>query len=608
MIQTQSDILGALGEEPTLARSLAVASKLDLAPGAFGTHVRFAVLRNITLEPGLSAALKIEAARAGLSAYVFLGDFDNAQGDVYDSGGPLYASQPDIIIFSLRLHVLAPRLVNEFTSLSSAQVNDLVETTIERVASLTAAARQRSPAIILLHNFELPPAPVYGILDPQMIRGQHSIIGTLNTELAARVKAIRGAYIIDVDRLIARIGCDRAIDNRYWHIARAPYTFTLQQRLASQYVRFARALKGKSKKCLVLDCDNTLWGGVIGEDGLGGIKLGETYPGSAYVDFHAAVLDLYHRGILLALNTKNNWHDALEVLENHPSSLLRPDHFVAKRINWGDKASNLREIAAELNLGLDSLVFVDDNPFECQYVRQALPDVTVVELPDDPTRYAMLLRDLPYFDTLSLSDEDRRRSEMYQSEAHRAVLKQTSGSMEEYLASLEMVLAIASVDRFTIPRIAQLTQKTNQFNLTTRRYSEEDVQRLANDPAWRTYYAELSDKCGSAGIIAAAFVQDTARESRIDTFLMSCRVIGRGIEQALMAKIAADSARRGSDLLIGEYIPTPKNEQVREFFAKLGFDRERDSPDVRWKLDLVDQSLQAPPWFREVRSEGVQHV
>jgi FkbH-like protein len=358
----------------------------------------------------------------------------------------------------------------------------------------------------------------------------------------------------------------------------------------------------------VLDCDNTLWGGVVGEDGIAGIKLGASAPGSGFVEFQAAILDLYHRGILLAINSKNNEADVLEVLEHHPQSLLRPRHFAAMRVNWNDKATNLREIAAQLNIGLDALVFADDNPVECRLVRERVPEVVTIELPSDPSRYARLLRDLPYFDTLTLSDEDKRRTEMYRAEAQRSQLQASSGSMDEFLASLEMVLTLRAGDPFTTPRIAQLTQKTNQFNLTTRRYTEAEIEAAIADPRRTVVCAELTDTFDRSGIIAVAITHDEGDsgegETIIDTLLMSCRVIARGVEHALIAHVASEARARGRRVLVGEFLPTAKNGQVAGLYERFGF-RERPGSQGRWwTLDLEGEIPAPPAWFKAIVFEG----
>jgi FkbH-like protein len=593
-------ILNELGENPTMAKMLSAASKLDRIVDERPT-IRFSVLRNITVEPGLPAAIKVLAAKNGLRAVVELGDFDTAQQEVLDSSSALYARQPDIIIIVLRLQTIAPRLVLDFAALRADEIERLTDAALARITGLIDGIRARSTATILVHNFEMPMNPAFGILDAQLAHGQSQTIRSLNAEIARFAARSNACFVVDVDRLLSVAGYEASLDDRYWHIGRAPYSFHFLECLAGEYVKFAAALKGKTKKCLVLDCDNTLWGGVVGEEGPSGIKLGSTYPGSAFVEFQAAILDLYNRGTLLAINSKNNHADVLAVLESHPDSLLRPDHFVNLKINWDDKVTNLRAIAAELNIGLDSLVFVDDNAFECQYVREQLPEVTVIELPSDVTRYARLLRSLGGFDALAISDEDRRRSEMYRSEARRFELKSSAGTMDDYLASLEMVLTIARGSTFSIPRIAQLTQKTNQFNLTTRRYSEGDIAQMVADSSWRVYYAELEDKFDKAGIIAVALVHDEGGVARIDTYLMSCRVIGRGVEQALLAQIAHDSAEMGIRSIVGEFLPTAKNQLVSKFYESASFIERAGSDRQWWELSIQGNPLCAPTWFREIR-------
>lgn len=602
MSSVRDEILDWAGSNPTIARTLSAASKLDRleddVPG-----VRFAIVRNITLEPGLPAAIKLSAARAGIKAAVELGNFDALQEEVFGERSFLYAGSPDVIVLALHLQVLAPRLVLGFSSLSPQEVDKLTGATVARVLSLVKAIRERSSALILVHNFSLPIGSAAGILEGQSPQSQRNTIRRLNLELTQHVAAVKASYVVDVDYQLSLGGYEASFDDRYWHIGRAPYSFAFIQRLADEYVKYACALTGRSKKCLVLDCDNTLWGGVIGEEGINGIALGETSPGSAYLEFQATILDLAKRGVLLAINSKNNLDDALGVLQSHPNCLLRPEHFVAMKINWREKALNLRDIARELNIGLDSLVFVDDSAFECQRIREELPEVTVVQLPEDPSRYARTLRTLGLFDTLTVSDEDRRRTAMYRSEQHRAELAASLSSMDEYLKSLEMVLTIALATPFSIPRIAQLTQKTNQFNLTTRRYSEGDIERMAAGSEFHVYCAELQDRFDKAGIIAVAIVRDEGARAVVDTFLMSCRVIGRGVEQAVLEHVARDARQRGRSTLAGEYLATAKNGLVKEFFPANGFapaaDQEKGS---WWEFDLSASLPQRPDWFKAVEA------
>jgi FkbH-like protein len=599
------DILSWLDDAPTTARYITASSKLDSLPATDLTaNVRIALLSNITLDP-MIPALKVECYRVGIKPAVYVGPFDGVQQVAFDSRSALFQFAPDIIVLALRLHTLTSDLMMRFGQLTVPEIDDLVSSTLSRVVALTQAIRERSSATIIFNNFELAYYPTYGILDPQWRYGQQNAIRSLNSQLPERLAELGGVYVVDLEHLLATVGYDNGLDDRYWHIGRAPYAQLLLKRLAAEYAAFSAVLKGRSRKCLVLDCDNTLWGGVVGEDGVNGIRLGTTHPGSAFRDFHAAILDLYHRGILLALNSKNNEADAMAVFKEHPESLLKPEHFVAKRINWQDKATNLTEIAKELNIGLDSLVFIDDNPAECELIRQKLPSVLVVQLPPDPPRFRSILQNMRCFDTLTLNDEDRRRSAMYRMDAERAQIKQQSGSLEDYLRSLDMVLTLGTADTSTIPRIAQLTQKTNQFNVTTRRYSEEDVRRFAEDPSFEVYWARLSDKFDDNGVIGAAIINFRADHCRIDTLLMSCRVIGRGVEQGIIARLARESASKGCKYILGEFIPTAKNSLVANLFADQGFSRiDGNAGSELWRLSLDGTLPVTPDWFHDENKES----
>jgi len=598
-MESRKQILDWLESSPSSTRYIAAARKLDEIVGETLPEIRIAILRNIVIEP-IAPYLNVHCSRFGMHLNLQLGKYDNLQEDVFQAGSPLFGFNPDIVVLALRLQLLEPKLVLGYTSLTAAKAEELSVTVLERVQDLVRAIRKRSAAMILVHNFELPTWPAYGILDAKGSHGQRNAVARLNQGLAERLQSVTSAFVIDLDGALSRLGYDRAIDDRYWHVGRAPFRPLLLEQLSREYARFGAALKGMNKKCLVLDCDNTLWGGTIGEDGINGIQLGADHPGSAYLEFQYAILDLYNRGILLALNSKNNEADVLDVLERHPASLLKPAHFVAKKINWNDKATNLCEIASELRIGTDSLVFLDDNPVECVYVRRALPEVEVIQLPPDPTSYRRLLQSLDWFETLALTEEDKKRSGMYQQEVQRQRLRQENICIEDYLRSLEMSVRIAVADDFSIPRIAQLTQKTNQFNVTTRRYSEQDVRLMKDDPMTDVLFASVQDRFSDNGIIAVAIVRYENALARIDTFLMSCRVIGRGIEQTLLAKVLQAARDRHCRSVHGEYIATAKNELAENLFAQNGFTSLEHPERSLWIRDLSLPLLQKPDWFREV--------
>jgi FkbH-like protein len=352
------------------------------------------------------------------------------------------------------------------------------------------------------------------------------------------------------------------------------------------------------RKCIVLDLDNSLWGGVVGEDGLEGLRLGQEGIGRAYVEFQMELLNLYRKGILLAVCSKNNPEDALAVIRRHPDMQLREENFAAIRINWEDKAANVRALAEELNIGLDSLVFIDDSPVERSRIRQAAPEVLVPDWPADPAEYKMALLRLSasHFYKLAITAEDTRRGDVYKAQAERRKLAESASSLEDFYRSLQMRAKIGLADSFTIPRIAQLSQKTNQFNLTTRRYTEAEITTLSHDPDSAIWWLNLTDQFGPNGIVGVLILRRQSPDTwLIDTFLLSCRVMGRTVEDAFLAVVAREL---GDVTLIGEFRPTSKNHPVRELYPRLGFRLLRQANDADfWELKLAATPLHLPPWF-----------
>jgi FkbH-like protein len=366
--------------------------------------------------------------------------------------------------------------------------------------------------------------------------------------------------------------------------------------LAEHYCRLLRAFVGLRKKCIVLDLDNTLWGGILGEDGSDHLQLSDDGPGKAFHDMQRILLDYYETGTLLAICSKNDELLALSAIREHPGMLLRPNHFAAMRINWQSKADNLRQIAAELNLGLDSFVFLDDSELERAEVRRLVPAVTTPELPADPSDYPAFVAQLPYFDALSTTEDDRHRSQMYVEDRERRTLAQTSDSLEDFLLGLNIQVVVRRSDRQLVPRLAQLSQRTNQFNLTTRRYTESDLMALLENQNWRLYGVLASDRIGDSGISGAAFVQvdPAAATARLDTFLVSCRVLGRGIESAFLAGVCSNLQASGLATLLAEYLPSEKNGVAREFLPNHGF----QFTELGWRRPLDNGQTGCPAWIQ----------
>ncbi len=557
--------------------------------------LKVVILRNFTIDP-LIPVLKGEIASAGFYPVIHLGGYDTIAQEVFDSESAQYMAKPDLVFVSQWLEVLAPALATRFPSLSFSQVNDEIDRVLNMTSQFITALRQHTNVPIVINNFILPCHPALGILDVQSEQHQTHTILRLNLELLRCLKNYRDVYLIDYMSLMAQIGSKQGVDERYWQIGRAPVGRNALIPLGQEYGKFIRALYGKARKCLVLDCDNVLWGGILGEDGLNNIKLGTAFPGSGYQSFQREVLNLHDRGVILALCSKNNEPDVLEVLQKHPDMLLRENSLSAWQINWDDKASNIMRIAQELNIGLDSIVFVDDSQFECDLVRERLPQVAVVQLSSDPLTFSASLNAKAYFDTLVFSEEDKNRNQMYRDQRIRKkLINLSAGSIEEYLNNLEMEALIGLVDDTSIARVAQLTQRTNQFNLTTRRYSEGDI-RLMQSSGADIFYLKLRDRISDMGLVGVAIVKYSGQQAEIDTFLLSCRVLGRKVEEAFLGHIL-DYAKtyRNCRSVLGYYYATKKNQQVADFYDRMGF-RLAAKTDAKcdWEFALEEKNFISP--------------
>ena len=565
--------------------------------------LKIAFLRNITIDP-IVPYIKFLCYEENLRASIYMGDYDNVMQDVIDANSTMYRYSPDVIIICLKMETLAEKLAASFCNMTLEDINEESNKVIGFVDKVLSEIRRNTEAVILLHSFETPVYPSFGILDYQDRFKQVNTFRRINSDLLDVIAKYDSTYVVDIDLLKSTIGYRSFTDNRYWHIGRSPYTREAYKIIAQEYMKFIRALKGKNRKCLVLDCDNTLWGGIVGEDGINKINIGKTYPGSAYREFQQAILNLHNRGIMLAICSKNNDTDVMEVLGNHPDMILRKEHFVSMKINWNDKVTNLKEIASELNIGSDSLVLIDDSDFEINMVRKMLPEVTAIKLPNDPSSYRDLLNSCGLFDTLTFSEEDQKRTEMYKAEIGRRKAKREfqAATLEDYYKYLEMEVSIQSVDEFTIPRISQLTQRTNQFNLTTKRYSESEIRQLSESNDSNVRYLSLKDRFGDSGIVGVTVLKYLGKESLIDTFLLSCRIIGRGVEDILLKDCVDMAVRQACDRIVGLYIPTKKNGQVEQFYANHGFSCiENNSSRAKYSFSLKESFPDFPVYFKSIQ-------
>jgi FkbH-like protein len=583
------------GDNTNSAASFLVSRYERLRPKLNLLPYRLSILRSFTVEPMLPL-LRAAAFLAGLDLTVHLSDFNAHVQEIIDPASALHRFSPGAAILAVQTRDVAPDLWRDFSCLTAEQVQEAIDRVTGEFRAWMQAFRQHNQAHLIVHNLEQPEVPNRGALDGQSSASQSEAIGQINRELRS-IAAETGAYVLDYDALVSRHGRQAWHDERKWLTVRLPIAASHLHHMVEEWMRFLHPLAMKIAKALVVDLDNTLWGGVIGEDGMAGIQLGPEYPGAAYQEMQRALLDLHHRGILLAVCSKNNHDDAMEAIERHPGMLLKSSHFAAIRINWADKAQNLREIAAELKIGVDALAFLDDNPIECQLVRAELPDVFVIDMPREPMELARAVRVCPVFERLSISAEDQQRGAYYQSQREREQAEQSISSREDFYRSLQQEAEISPLTTATLARVAQLTNKTNQFNLTTRRYNEQQITAMVANPGWNCFSIRVKDRFGDNGLVGVAIMHTQDAICEIDTFLLSCRVIGRTVETAFLSFLAHRAQAQGARQVQGWFLPTGKNAPARDFYSSHGFTVvKRNGEATLWRLDLSHEVPQCPQW------------
>jgi FkbH-like protein len=463
------------------------------------------------------------------------------------------------------------------------------------------------PATLLIANFPLPSQPAFGIADLNAEYGETEFHLDLNLDLLRRFKGLPRVQVFDAERLASRFGKERLVDRRMYYLAKMEWSPAFLGCVAGELVRHARAAQGRTRKCLVLDLDNTLWGGVVGEDGPAGVKIGPGDPeGEAFLDLQHRLKALQAQGVLLAVCSKNNPGDVHELFESRPEMPLKLSDFAAVEVSWEPKHEGLKKIAAALNLGTDSLVFMDDNPAETSLIAQMLPEVKTVLLPPDPAEYAAFVERLTDFERTAVLEEDARKTSQYRENRQRQELQAAAGDLATYLASLRTELAIGRARRDDLPRVHQLFTKTNQFNLTTQRYTPAEVERFIGSPICELWVARARDRFGELGTIGAILLKRDGRVVYVDSFLMSCRAMGRGIETALMNHLKHRLLDEPGHLeLRGRYLPTAKNKPVETFYEDQGFRllEHRESGEKLYILRRPEARLKPCDWIEAVRDE-----
>ncbi len=571
--ENSKDVHGAIKSASLLRRRHSLKKELLAQPNLMET--RIAILGGSTTVE-LKNMLELFLLSYGIQPSFFESAYGRFREDVLLENPELLNFKPDIVL----IHTTW-RNVSEFPDLMETEekVSERVRREMKNFTSLWEKIQSSFDAMIIQNNFDLPSLRPRGNLDSFASYGQINFLMQLNAEFAAYARHHSRFSINDILYLSAKEGLDKWYGSTYWYNFRMAVSPDATVALAKNVAGIIKSTCGKSKKCLVIDLDNTVWGGVIGDDGMEGLLLGRDHPaGEMFQDFQRYLKELRRRGVILAICSKNDNDTAKEGF-SHPDSVLKLEDFSAFRANWNPKPANIREIAAELNIGLDSVVFLDDNPAERALVAEQLPEVATPDVGSDVSRFAEILESEHYFEVIDIVPDDLNRSTYYTRNLQRERERKNFGDYGEFLASLSMSAEIASFSAVYLERITQLINKTNQFNLTTKRYTRAEIERIARDPSYVTLYGRLADRFGDNGLVSVVIGRSSGAALELDVWLMSCRVLNREMELVMFDALVEQCQARGIRKIVGIYVPSKKNGIVADHYRKLGFVEGQVAPD-----------------------------
>lgn len=561
-------------------------------------NIKIAILASSTIQ-GLKEVLFVKCYELGILPDISVGGYNQYNQEIIDEKSWLYDFKPELVILSIDTKAILGDTFFTYYQLTDQEREDLLDQIVQQCNALTHKITEKLNCKVIFHNLQVPSYSPLGILDNKQKLGFVEFVKTINLKAAELFKQDSKVFVFDYDGFCSKWGKKHILNYKMYYLGDIQIDFPYLSRLCQEYMAYIKPAVSLTKKCIVLDLDNTLWGGVIGEDGMEGIKLGPTPEGRPFVEFQKYLLSLYNRGVILAINSKNNEEDVTKVLREHPYMVLRENHFASIKANWNDKISNMKEIAEDLEIGLDSFVFFDDDPFNREVVKGSLPEVLTMDVPKDPSLYLEALMELNDFNSFQYSDEDKRRGQMYAEQRKRQELSKITTDITEYLKALEMVITLEQANSFTIPRISQLTQKTNQFNMTTKRYLEDDIKAFLQQGDI-VCSVKVVDKFGDNGITGVAIVKKELDKWFIDSFLLSCRVIGRRVEETMIAYIFAKAKEEHATSIIAEFVPTKKNMLAKDFYKKNGFRlvEEKEGREV-WEY-LLEKEYAYPDFVKVV--------
>ena len=569
-----------MNSEESLSKYILDSEKLEI--NNFKKKIKVAFLSSFTIN-GLSESLKVKCSKRQISCNQYVANYNQYNQEILDKKSGLYSFSPDITFLILDTRSIFGKLFHFPYSITKSDRENFVNEKITEIINLITKFNETSNSKLIITNLSLPHYSPHGIAETKTNYSFHDAIIDFNKKLKEKVLNINSVYVFDFFKFVIKYGENNVFNFQNYLFGDIKISLDYIPHLANEFLPYIISFLGLTKKCIVVDLDNTIWGGIIGEDGFDGIRLGPQPPGNAFVEFQKYLKALSQRGILLAINSKNNFDDAIKVIREHPFMILTESDFSCMKINWNNKASNMQEISKELNIGLDSFVFFDDDPINRELIRESMPEITTPELPHDPSLYSEVIQSLHDFSTFQITSEDTNRRQMYLEQKQRTESQNSISDISEFLKKLNLEIEIKKTNSFTIPRISQLTLKTNQFNLTTKRYHEDQIKKLSEDKNILIGCAQIRDKFGDNGITGVFIVEKTNYDEWfLDTFLLSCRVMGREAEKAILYFIINEAKNNNIKRLKAKFIPTEKNEPIKNFLSDCQFYKKDDI----WVYDL----------------------
>ena len=570
-----------------------------IKPRELGKKLRIAFLASSTIN-GFEETMRVKCYQKGIDCITYVADYNQYNQEILNQNSGLYQFKPDITFLILDTrHILGEHFFSWY-SVPHSDRKEIIEIKHKEIQNVCRIFQENFDSKLVVTSLQIPNYSPYGIseggdygLKDGIYKINHELLNEFQEQNSAKI------FIYDFNEFVSKFGENNIFNYKQFFSGDIKISIEYIPKFVNELMRYVYAILGISKKCIVLDLDNTLWGGVIGEDGFDNIKLGDNPVGRSFIEFQKRLLALNKRGIILAINSKNNFDDAIEVIQKHPNMILKEENFACVKINWDDKVVNLQKIAEELNIGLDSMVFFDDDPINQEYVRESLPGVLVIDLTKDSSQYPQIITEMKEFDVLEITEEDTKRSDMYLGQKKRKELENKVSDFNEFLKQMNIEVSVQKANSFSIPRISQLILKTNQFNLTTKRYQEEEVSKFSTSEDKIVECVKVSDKFGDNGITGTYIIEKKDNDEWIiDTFLLSCRIMGRGIEEIMMNQIIENAKLLGVKRIKGEFIPTTKNKPAEDFYEKLGFKKE----DKFWVFN-TDDTIKKPEYIKVVKNE-----